>query len=157
MCDAYISDICYWFAANFKFFYGYCLCHRFTVGNHCQLVDAVFMVAIGSKALPLRRHRTGNFVGDSIMGEDDLSYKQSNRKKGMNRKGNRESHGFDGDNSKRNASGRRNDGSVEARNTSMHQNTPVSQTTFVRYYSLFYNYVCFVCAVLRMVADVRIV
>uniref|UniRef100_A0A2N9GA21 PUM-HD domain-containing protein n=1 Tax=Fagus sylvatica TaxID=28930 RepID=A0A2N9GA21_FAGSY len=90
------------------------------------------MVSIGSKALPLRRHRTGNFVGDSIMGEDDLSYKQGKRKKGMNRKGSRDGHGFDGDNSKKNASGRRSDGSVEARNTSMHQNTPVSQTTFVR-------------------------
>ncbi len=71
------------------------------------------------------------------MGEDDLSYKQGKRKKGMNRKGSRDGHGFDGDNSKKNASGRRSDGSVEARNTSMHQNTPVSQTTFVRYYSLF--------------------
>ncbi|XP_050285105.1 pumilio homolog 23 isoform X2 [Quercus robur] len=90
------------------------------------------MVSVGSKALPLRRRRTCNFVQDSSMGEDKQSYKQGKRKKGMNRKASGERHGFDGYNSNKNASGKMSDGSMKARKSSEHQNTSVSQTTHVR-------------------------
>ena len=124
------------------------------------------MVSVGSKALPLRRRRTCNFVEDSLMGEDNQSYIQGKRKKGMNRKASGERHGFDGYNSNKNASGKMSDGSMKARKSSEHQNTSVSQTTHVRYYSIFYNFVtlllliiCWknVCAVSRIVVDVWIV
>lgn len=75
------------------------------------------------------------------MGEDNQSYKQGKRKKGMNRKASGERHGFDGYNSNKNASGKMSDGSTKARKSSEHQNASVSQTMHVRYYSIFYNIV----------------
>lgn len=108
------------------------------VGFHCQQVDRVLMVSVGSKALPARRHRTCGFVEDSLMAEEDALYKQGKGKKGMNRKGGRERHGFDGNNSKKTISRRTRDQSMADRKFSKHQSASASQTAHVRYHDFIF-------------------
>uniref|UniRef100_A0A1J3C7M7 Pumilio-like protein 23 n=1 Tax=Noccaea caerulescens TaxID=107243 RepID=A0A1J3C7M7_NOCCA len=62
------------------------------------------MVSVGSKSFPSRRHKSSE--EDSLMGEREKSgNNHTSRKKGMCRKAQKGSRGFDGDSNKRNQSG----------------------------------------------------
>ncbi|KAI7737970.1 hypothetical protein M8C21_004932 [Ambrosia artemisiifolia] len=53
------------------------------------------MVAIGSKALPLRRHRNCDSVGECSMAREDDTYNQGGRKRNMGRKSMKKSKGVE--------------------------------------------------------------
>ncbi|KDP40626.1 hypothetical protein JCGZ_24625 [Jatropha curcas] len=63
------------------------------------------------------------------MGEEDNSYKQGRKKKGMGRKARKESFSFDGDNSNKNVSG---PGTFRPKKSSKHQNTLEPQPLVIR-------------------------
>ncbi|XP_058007559.1 pumilio homolog 23 isoform X2 [Hevea brasiliensis] len=92
------------------------------------------MVSVGSQALVSRRTRSCNLVEDSSMGEEDKSYKQSKRKKGMGRKAKKERFGFDGDNSSKNVSGTGwvGAGIIGHKKSSKHKNTSDLQPLVIR-------------------------
>lgn len=85
------------------------------------------MVSVGSKSLPSRRHRITE--EDSLMGErGKSSNNHGERKKGMRRKDQRGSRGFDGDSNKRNQSG----GAPNVKPASKKQSEFEHQNQFVR-------------------------
>ncbi|XP_050234014.1 pumilio homolog 23 [Mercurialis annua] len=89
------------------------------------------MVAVGSKALILStRLRNCNLVEDSTMGGDD--YKHGRKKKDMGRKNNKQSFGFDGDDSNKSgySSGRVADG--RPRKSSKYQGESESMPAVIR-------------------------
>ncbi|GMQ07936.1 hypothetical protein CsSME_00051910 [Camellia sinensis var. sinensis] len=90
------------------------------------------MVSIGSKALPLRKHKTSNFTEDSFMAGEDNPYGKHGKKGSMSRKSFKKRPGFDGDHSTENLSGGMPDNSAKSSKVSKHQNISVPQTSFVR-------------------------
>ncbi|CAL5439362.1 unnamed protein product [Camellia sinensis] len=90
------------------------------------------MVSIGSKALPLRKHKTSNLTEDSFMAGEDNPYGKHGKKGSMSRKSFKKRPGFDGDHSTENLSGGMPDNSAKSSKVSKHQNVSVPQTSFVR-------------------------
>lgn len=90
------------------------------------------MVSIGSKALPLRKHKTSNLTEDSFMAGEDNPYGKHGKKGSMSRKSFKKRPGFDGDHSTENLSGGMPDNSAKSSKVSKHQNISVPQTSFVR-------------------------
>ncbi|XP_057505237.1 pumilio homolog 23 [Actinidia eriantha] len=86
------------------------------------------MVAIGSKALPLRKLKTSSLTEDGCMDGEDNPYGRRGKKGSMNRKSSKQRPGFDGDHSI---------GGVPAKNIkdskiSKDQKASFPQTSFVR-------------------------
>lgn len=90
------------------------------------------MVSVGSKALPLRKHKTSNLTEDSFMAGEDNPYGKHGKKGSMSRKSFKKRPGFDGDHSTENLSGGMPDNSAKSSKVSKHQNVSVPQTSFVR-------------------------
>ncbi|XP_071716209.1 pumilio homolog 23 [Rutidosis leptorrhynchoides] len=89
------------------------------------------MVAIGSKALPLRRAKSCDSIAESVMvGEDNNNnYNQSDRRRNMSRKSMKKGKDFDGDKSGKNG----NFGGASGENyNSNHQQASVNHTSFLR-------------------------
>ncbi|KAL6996184.1 hypothetical protein U1Q18_006318 [Sarracenia purpurea var. burkii] len=89
------------------------------------------MVAIGSKALPLRKSNTGTLTEDSFMAEDN-SYGRHGKKGNMSRKSSKRKAGFVGDPSTENLSGGVASKTLKASKVSKHQNASMPPTSFLR-------------------------
>lgn len=87
------------------------------------------MVSVGSKSFPSRRGTRPLFEEDNSMGErEKSSNNRTSRKKGMCRKAQKGSRGFDGDSNKRNQSG----GATNVKPASKKQSEFEHQNHFVR-------------------------
>ncbi|KAJ0039168.1 hypothetical protein Pint_21954 [Pistacia integerrima] len=90
------------------------------------------MVSVGSKALPSKRPRIRKSVEDSLMVEDDKSYKHGWKKNNLSRKAKKESFSLDANTSKKNVSGRGHDGTAKSHKSWKHHSSSGPQTSVVR-------------------------
>lgn len=92
-----------------------------------------FMVAIGSKALPLRKPKAISLTEDNFMaGEENHSGKRG-KKGSMSRKSSKKHPGFDGHHSTKNFSGGVSAKTAKASKVSKHQIDSGPQTSFLRF------------------------
>lgn len=87
------------------------------------------MVAIGSKALPLRRHRIGDSIAECSMVGEDNDYNQGGRRKNMGRKSMKKNKGSE--------SGGAAGESHKSKQSSNNQEPSVPHTSFLRFEHFF--------------------
>lgn len=97
----------------------------------------LFMVAIGSKALPLRIRTTVSLTEDDFMAGEENSYGKAGRKS-MSRRSSKKHHDFDGRHSAGNLSGGMSAKTAKGSKVSTHQISSGPQTSFIR----FLRFVC---------------
>nr|XP_043623770.1 pumilio homolog 23 [Erigeron canadensis]XP_043623771.1 pumilio homolog 23 [Erigeron canadensis] len=90
------------------------------------------MVAIGSKALPLRRAKSSYSIPECGMAWEDNSYYQGERRRNMSRKSMKKNKGVDGDNSGKNSSGGASNETYNSNSHSNVQDASVPHTSFLR-------------------------
>lgn len=97
----------------------------------------LFMVALGSKALPLRIPKTSSLAEDDFMAGEENSYGKRGRKGSMSRRSSKKHPGFDGHHSAENLSGGVSAKTARASKESKHQIASGPQPSFIRFLQFF--------------------